>query len=61
MNEKIVARSGTRYDRAAFRVNEVQSVENVIDSDSRYTIQRVATGAQGLEAEESDNTSIGLC
>ena len=60
INEKIVARSGTRYDRAAFRVNEVQSVENVIDSDSRYTIQRVATGAKGLEAEESDNTSFGV-
>ena len=25
----------------------------------RYTIQRVATGAEGLEAEESDNTSFG--
>jgi outer membrane receptor protein involved in Fe transport len=60
INEKVVARSGTRYDRAAFRVNEVQSVENVIDSDSRYSMQRVATGAQGLEAEESDNTSIGI-
>ena len=60
VNEKTVVRSGTRYDRAAFRVNEVQSVENVIDSDSRYTIQRMATGASGLEAEESDNTSFGI-
>jgi outer membrane receptor for ferrienterochelin and colicin len=60
MNEETVVRSGTRYDRAAFRVNEVQSVENVIDSDSRYTIQRMATGASGLEAEESDNTSFGV-
>ena len=60
VNEKTVVRSGTRYDRAAFRVNEVQSVENVIDSDSRYTIQRMATGASGLEAEESDNTSFGV-
>ncbi|MDC0635879.1 TonB-dependent receptor [Gammaproteobacteria bacterium] len=57
VNEETVVRSGTRYDRAAFRVNEVQSVDNVIDSDSRYTIQRMATGASGLEAEESDNTS----
>jgi len=38
----------------------VQSVDNVIDSDSRYTIQRMATGASGLDAEESDNTSIGV-
>ena len=60
MNEETVVRSGTRYDRAAFRVNEVQSVDNVIDSDSRYTIQRMATGASGLEAEESDNTSFGV-
>ena len=60
VNEKTVVRSGTRYDRAAFQVNAVQSVENVIDSDSRYTIQRMATGAAGLDAEESDNTSIGL-
>ena len=60
VNEKTVVRSGTRYDRAAFQVNAVQSVDNVIDSDSRYTIQRMATGAAGLEAEESDNTSIGM-
>mgnify|MGYP001191082444 FL=1 len=60
VNEKTVVRSGTRYDRAAYRVNAVQSVENVIDSDSRYTIQRMATGAENLEAEESDNTSFGV-
>ena len=60
VNETTVVRSGTRYDRAAFQVNAVQSVENVIDSDSRYGIQRMATGAAGLDAEESDNTSIGL-
>ena len=60
VNEETVVRSGTKYDRAAFRVNEVQSVDNVIDSDSRYTIQRMATGASGLEAEESDNTSFGV-
>ena len=60
VNETTVVRSGTRYDRAAFQVNAVQSVENVIDSDSRYTIQRMATGAAGLDSEESDNTSIGL-
>jgi len=60
MNEKTVVRSGTRYDRAAFQVNAVQSVENVIDSDSRYTIQRMATGAENLDAEESENTSFGL-
>jgi outer membrane receptor protein involved in Fe transport len=60
VNEKTVVRSGTRYDRAAFQVNAVQSVQNVIDSDSRYGIQRMATGAENLEAEESDNTSFGL-
>ena len=60
VNETTVVRSGTKYDRAAFQVNAVQSVENVIDSDSRYTIQRMATGAAGLDAEESDNTSFGI-
>jgi outer membrane receptor protein involved in Fe transport len=60
VNEKTVVRSGTRYDRAAFQVNAVQSVDNVIDSDSRYTIQRMATGAENLQAEESDNTSFGV-
>ena len=60
INEKIVVRSGTRYDYAAFRVNQLQDVGNVIDSDSRYTIQRKAVGAEGLEAEESDNTSFGV-
>ena len=60
VNEKTVVRSGTRYDRAAFQVNALQSVGNVIDSDSRYGIQRMATGAENLEAEESDNTSFGF-
>ena len=60
INEETVVRSGTRYDRAAFQVNAVQDVDTVIDSDSRYTIQRMATGAEGLEAEESDNYSIGF-
>ena len=60
INEETLVRSGTRYDRAAFQVNAVQDVDTVIDSDSRYTIQRMATGAEGLEAEESDNYSIGL-
>ena len=60
VNEKTVVRSGTRYDRAAFQVNAVQDVQNVIDSDSRYTIQRMATGAENLEAEESDNSSFGF-
>ena len=60
INEETVVRSGTRFDRAAFQVNALQDVGAVIDSDSRYTIQRMATGAEGLEAEESDNYSIGL-
>ncbi len=60
INEKVVVRSGTRYDYAAYRVNQLQDVGNVIDSDSRYTIQRTAVGAEGLEAEESDNTSFGV-
>tara|TARA_Y100001970_G_scaffold6943_2_gene7955 strand:+ start:6885 stop:9881 length:2997 start_codon:yes stop_codon:yes gene_type:complete len=60
VNEKTVVRSGTRYDRAAFQVNALQNVGNVIDSDSRYTIQRMATGASGLDAEESDNSSFGF-
>ncbi len=60
VNEKTVVRSGTRYDRAAFQVNAVQDAQNVIDSDSRYTIQRMATGAENLEAEESDNSSFGF-
>ncbi len=60
INEKVVVRSGTRYDYAAYRVNQLQDVGNVIDSDSRYTIQRKAVGAEGLEAEESDNTSFGV-
>ena len=49
VNEKTVVRSGTRYDRAAFQVNAVQDVGNVIDSDSRYTIQRMAVGAENLD------------
>ena len=60
VNEKTVVRSGTRYDRAAFQVNSLQSVGNVIDSDSRYTIQRMAVGAENLDAEESENSSLGF-
>ena len=60
VNETTVVRSGTKYDRAAFQVNAVQTEGAVIDSDSRYTMQRVATGAAGLQAEESDNTSLGI-
>ena len=60
INEETVVRSGTRFDRAAFQVNALQTVGTVIDSDSRYTIQRMASGASGLEAEESDNTSLGI-
>jgi iron complex outermembrane receptor protein len=60
INEETVVRSGTRFDRAAFQVNALQDIGAVIDSDSRYTIQRLATGASGLEAEESDNTSVGI-
>ena len=60
VNEKTVVRSGTRYDRAAFQVNAVQDVGNVIDSDSRYTIQRMAVGAENLDAEESENSSFGF-
>ena len=60
VNEKTVVRSGTRYDRAAFQVNALQDVGNVIDSDSRYTIQRMAVGAENLDAEESENSSFGF-
>ena len=60
VNEKTVVRSGTRYDRAAFQVNSLQNVGNVIDSDSRYTIQRMAVGAENLDAEESENSSLGF-
>ena len=60
VNEKTVVRSGTRYDRALYQLNAVQDIDTVIDSDSRYTIQRMATGAENLEAEESDNTSFGF-
>ena len=60
INEKVVVRSGTQTDYAVYRVNQLQDVGSVIDSDARYTIQRKAVGAEGLEAEESDNTSIGV-
>ena len=60
VNEKTVVRSGTRYDRAAYQVNALQDIGNVIDSDSRYTIQRMAVGAENLDAEESENSSMGF-
>lgn len=62
VNEKIVVRSGTRYDYSAYRVNQINAdkFDPVIDNDSRYTIQRQATGAENLVPEESINTNFGF-
>ena len=61
VNEKIVVRSGTRNDYSMYQVQTENGISHSSsDADSRYTIQRQATGAQNLESEESDNSSIGF-
>ena len=59
INEKIVVRSGTRYDYAMVQLEKLAGLGSD-DLDSRSSQQRQATGASGLVPEESDNTSIGF-
>ena len=59
INEKIVVRSGTRYDYAMVQLETLAGLDSD-DLDSRSSQQRQATGASGLVPEESDNTSIGF-
>ena len=59
INEKIVVRSGTRYDYAMVRLEQLAGV-GADDLDSRSGQQRQATGAEGLLPEESDNYSVGF-
>ena len=54
INEKIVVRSGTRYDWAMYRLEQLAGLDQD-DLDSRSSQQRQATGAEGLKPEESDN------
>ena len=58
INEKIVVRSGTRYDWAMYRLEQLAGLDQD-DLDSRSSQQRQATGAEGLP-EESDNYSVGF-
>lgn len=59
INEKIVVRSGTRYDYAMVRLEQLAGLGSD-DLDSRLSMQRQATGASNLVSEESDNTSVGF-
>ena len=59
INEKIVVRSGTRYDWAMYRLEQLAGLDSD-DLDSRSSQQRQATGADGLLPEESDNYSVGF-
>ncbi len=59
INEKIVVRSGSRYDWAMYRLEQLAGLESD-DLDSRSSQQRQATGAEGLLPEESDNYSVGF-
>lgn len=55
INETLVARSNTRDDSGCLFVDPTQSV-----LDCSYGIQRTAQGSRLLEAEKSDNQSIGI-
>ncbi len=61
VNEKIVVRTGTRYDYSRYRLQQANGISTSSSNlDSRYSMQRQATGASNLKSEESDNTSIGF-
>ena len=55
VNETIVARQNTRNDYACLYADPQQDV-----LDCRNSIQRTAQGSKELEAEESDNYSVGV-
>ena len=61
VNQLMVARTGTRVDAVNQYITQNNTTsDNGFDSDSKYTIQRFATGADKLESEESTNSSIGF-
>ena len=61
VNEKIVVRTGTRNDYSFYRLQQANGISTSSSNlDSRYSMQRQATGAENLKSEESDNTSVGF-
>ena len=61
INEKIVARTGSRYDYVYYHVAEILGLDPDEDVIDYYgSMQRVASGAENLKAEESTNTSFGI-
>ena len=61
VNEKIVVRTGTRNDYSRYRLQQANGIATSSSNlDSRYSMQRQATGAENLRSEESDNTSVGF-
>ena len=61
VNQLMVARTGSRVDAVNQYITQNNTTsDNGFDSDSKYTIQRFATGADKLEPEESTNSSIGF-
>ena len=55
INESMVVRSNTRIDAALRYANGLG-----INSNSEYSVQRQASGSSNLEAETSDNTTVGF-
>ncbi|MDG1165656.1 MAG: TonB-dependent receptor, partial [Porticoccaceae bacterium] len=61
VNQAQVARFGSRVDAVYQYITENNTTTaSGMDSDSKYTIQRFATGAENLESEKSKNSSIGF-
>jgi len=61
VNQAQVARFGSRIDAVYKYITENNTTTaEGMDSDSKYTIQRFAVGAEGLQSEESTNSSIGF-
>ena len=61
VNQAQVARFGSRIDAVYKYITENNTTTaSGMDSDSKYTIQRFATGAENLQSEESTNSSIGF-
>ena len=58
INESMVVRNNTRNDAAT--IYAIALGADTDDSDGRYSVQRQASGSSKLQAETSDNTTVGF-
>ena len=60
VNEQIVARNNTRTDWLCQYIKDTTGLEDGLDGNCSYSMQRRASGSENLKPEKSENTSIGM-